>query len=56
MITLRQKCKSKNTCFKEGCSAKHHTTLHDYFLLKQKMRDKDRDKHIKDGKYAKKEG
>ena len=50
------KCKSKNTYFKEGCFVKHHTTLHDYFLLKQKMRDKDRDKHIKDGKYTKKEG
>ena len=40
------KCNSKNTCFKEGCSAKH--TLHDYFLLKQKKRDKDSDKHVKD--------
>ena len=30
--------------------------MHDYFLLKQKMRDKDRDKHVKDGKYTKKEG
>ena len=49
------KCNSKNTCFKEGCSAKH--TLHDYFLLKQKKRDKDSDKHVKDGsKSTKKEG
>ena len=51
------KCKSKNTCFKEGCSAKHHITLHDYFILKQKKRDKDSDKHVKDGsKSAIKEG
>ena len=43
------KCNSKITCFKEGCSAKHHTTLHNYFLLKQKESDKDSDKHVKDG-------
>ena len=51
------KCKSKNTCFKEGCSAKHHTTFHDYFPLKRKKRDKDRKNHVKDGsKSTKKEG
>ena len=49
------KCNSKNTCFKEGCSAKH--TLHDYYLLKKKKRDKDSDKYVKDGsKSSKKEG
>ena len=47
----------KKYCFKEGCSANYHTTLHDYFLLKQKKRDKDSDKHVKDGsKSTKKEG
>ena len=51
------KCKSKNTCLTESCSAKHHTTLHDYFLLKQKKRGKDSDKHVKDGsKSTKKKG
>ena len=51
------KCNSKNTCFKEGCSANYHTTLHGYFILKQKKRDKDSDKHVKDGsKSTKKEG
>ena len=50
-------CNSKNTCLKQGFSAKHHTTLPDYFLLKQKKRDKDNDKHVKDGsKSSKKEG
>ena len=24
-------CASKNTCFKKGCGAKHHTSLHSYF-------------------------
>ena len=57
MITLRQSASQKNTCFKEGCSAKHHTTLHDYFISKQKKRNKDSDKHVKNGsKSAKKEG
>ena len=23
---------SKNTCFEKGCSEKHHTSLHQYFL------------------------
>ena len=51
------KCKSKNTCFKEGCSAKHYRTLHDNFLLEQKKQNKDSDKHVKDGsKSTKKEG
>ena len=35
-----KKCKSKNTCFKDGCSAKHHTSLHDYFLSKRLDKDK----------------
>ena len=51
------KCESKNTCFKEGSSSKHHTALHDYSLLKQKKRDKDSEKHVKDGSKSKmKEG
>ena len=51
------KYNSKNTCFKEGCSVKNHTTFHDYFYLKQKKRDKDNDKLVKDGsKYTKKGG
>ena len=40
MIHFTSKCKSKNTCFKEGCSAKHHTTLHDYFLNPQRKKEK----------------
>ena len=36
------KCNSKYTCFKEGCFVKHNKTLHDYFLLKQNKRKKDR--------------
>ena len=54
---FESKCKLKHPCFKEGCSVKHHAILHDYFLLKQKRRDKDGDKHVKDGsKFTKKEG
>ena len=56
-IHFMSKCKSKNTCFKEGCSAKHHTTLDEYLRLKQKTPDKDSDKQVKDGsKSTKKEG
>ena len=34
------KCKSKNTCFKNDCSAKHHTTPHEYFTSNQRDRNK----------------
>ena len=30
---------SKNTCFKESCSVKHLTTLHDYFTQKKTSRE-----------------
>ena len=33
------KCESKNTCFKNDCSAKHHTTLHKYFTSNQRNRN-----------------
>ena len=29
-------CTSDNTCFVKGCGKKHHTSLHDYFLEKEK--------------------
>ena len=42
------KCKSKHTCSKNDCSAKHHTTLiqifHEYFLSNQTDRSKKRRK------------
>ena len=44
----RQDCSSKNTCFTKGCSAKHHTTLHDYFIESVKIRRKKRGKNGKD--------
>ena len=48
---------SKNNCFKKGCSAKFHTTLHEFFLLEQRKRDKDSEKHATDGsKSTKKKG
>ena len=27
-------CPSKNLCFKAGCTERHHTSLHDYFMTK----------------------
>ena len=42
------KCKSRNTCFKEDCSKKHHATLHGYFV--QRKGTKDRPKMEKDKK------
>ena len=37
MITLPQIAHQKNPCFRENCSMKHHTTLHDYFTQKKQV-------------------
>ena len=48
------KCKSKSTCFKNNCSAKHNTALHKYFtsnqmdgIKKGKKEDPSKNSHIK---------
>ena len=45
----REDCTSTNTCFKEGCSAKHHTTLHEYFLEGMRIRKAKRQRKGKNG-------
>ena len=46
----RDECSSTNTCFKDGCSAKHHTTLHEYFLEEARKRKAKKGKKGKDAK------
>ena len=55
-------CASKNTCFQDGCGKKHHTTLHDFFLerakirkekrLKKKKKDQPQDAQEEDGSHV----
>ena len=41
-------CSSQNTCFQDGCGKKHHTTLHDFFSERAKLRKEKRQKKKKD--------
>ena len=49
------KCKSKNTCFKNDCTAKHHTTLHNYFASKHNDKNKSKEDPSKKNSENKKE-
>ena len=52
----RKDCSSKHKCFESGCEHRHHTTLHGYFLERERIhreteekRKKDQGKKDKDG-------